>query len=170
MAAANQGRLLTRRGKNKKKSTLDTDRSRIEAHIKPLLGPRKVEEICRLDVEKFMHDVARGKTKRRLHTGKPRAVSHIRGGRGAATRTSGISGAIFSYGMRLGICSQNPVLGVTRFADGKRDRRLSDDEYKQLGGQGAAAVDGVRPYAISAALFLALYRLANWRSAHTTVA
>ena len=65
LMAAAQGRLLTRRGGNKKESTLATDRSRIEAHIKPLLGDRKVPEVTRQDIEKFMHDVAGGSTKRR---------------------------------------------------------------------------------------------------------
>ena len=59
LEAAAQGRLLTRRGKDKKKSTLATDRSRVEAHIKPLLGARKISEVDRHDVEKFMHDIAR---------------------------------------------------------------------------------------------------------------
>lgn len=48
LMAAAQGRLLTRRGDNKKESTLTTDRSRIEAHIKPLLGDRRVPEVIPL--------------------------------------------------------------------------------------------------------------------------
>ena len=62
LKAAAQGRLLTRRGGSKKESTLATDRSRIKAHIKPLLGDRKVPEVTRQDVEKFMHDIATAKT------------------------------------------------------------------------------------------------------------
>lgn len=158
--AAAQGRLLTRRGQNKKESTLSTDRSRIAAHIIPLLGSRKVSELGRAEIEKFMHDVAGGKTKRRSDLGKPRAVSNVRGGRGAATRTVGLLGAIFAYGRRAGICTHNPVDGIIRFADGRRDRRLTDSEYGRLG-MGAAKAEGVWPYAISAIRFLAL---TGWRS------
>ena len=158
--AATQGQLLTRRGKSKKSSTLATDRSRVEAHIKPLLGNRKISEVKRQDVEKFMHDVAGGMTKRRSRTSRPRAVSYVRGGRGAATRTVGLLGAVFAYAVRSGIRADNPVSGIIRFADGKRDRRLSDSEYGQLG-EGAASSKEIWPYATAAARFLAL---TGWRS------
>src|SRR3984893_10059269 len=160
LRAAAQGRLLTRRGGNKKESTLATDRSRIEAHIKPLLGDRKVPGVTRQDVEKFMHDIATGMTKRRSRLATPRAVSNVRGGRGAATRTVGLLGAIFSYAMRTGLRSDSPVVGIIRFADGKRERRLTDSEYKQLGDGTVASVE-VWPYAIAAVNFLAV---TGWRS------
>lgn len=160
LEAATQGRLLTRRGASKKKSTLATDRSRIEAHIKPLLGDRKVLEVTRQDIEKFMHDIAAGATKRCSRMAKPRAVSHVKGGRGAATRTVGLLGAIFNYAIRAGLCADSPVAGIIRFADGKRDRRLSDSEYKQLG-DGVAASESIWPYAISTIIFLAM---TGWRS------
>jgi integrase len=160
LEAAAQGRLLTRRGQNKKESTLSTDRSRIAAHIKPLLDQRKVSELSRNDIENFMHDVAAGRTKRRSHLGKPRAVSHVKGGRGAATRTIGLLGAIFAYAVRTGLRIDNPVTGVVRFADGKRNRRLSGVEYRQLG-KGTAAAAGVWRCAILMVKFLAL---TGWRS------
>ncbi len=62
---AESGRLLTRRGGTKKASTLISDRSRIVAHIKPLLGEMKVLAVRRVDVEEFMHAVAEGATKAR---------------------------------------------------------------------------------------------------------
>ncbi|MBB4362198.1 integrase [Bradyrhizobium sp. CIR18] len=160
LRAASEGRLLTRRGQDKKQSTLDTDRSRIAAHIKPLLGNRKIAEIGRADIEKFMHDVAGGKTKRRSHLGKPRAVSNVKGGRGAATRTVGLLGAIFNYGVRTSVCNQNPVVGIVRFADGRRNRRLTDGEYLKLG-KSLGASKEIWPYAIAAARFLTL---TGWRS------
>jgi integrase len=160
LEAAVRGQLLTRRGGSKRESTLATDRSRIEAHIKPLLGDRKVPEVNRQDIAKFMHDIAAGKTKRHSRLAKPRAVSHVKGGRGAATRTVGLLGSIFSYAMRTGVRADNPVAGIIRFADGKRERRLSDSEYKQLG-DGVAESKEIWPYAISALHFLAL---TGWRS------
>ena len=42
-----------------------------------------------------MHAVAEGKSARR-RLGKPRGVSNVRGGRGVATRTIGLLGAILA--------------------------------------------------------------------------
>jgi integrase len=55
----------------------------------------------------------------------------------------------------------NPVHGVTRFADGKRDRRLSEEEYLMLGeALRKASKQGIWPAAVAAARFLAL---TGWR-------
>ncbi len=177
LADAEAGRLLTRRGGTKKASTLATDRSRIDAHIRPLLGSMKVPAITRGDVEGFMHRVADGGTKRRAATGRKRGVSNVRGGRGAASRTVGLLGALFTYAVRKGLRADNPVQGVTRYADGRRERRLADAEYGALGaGLAKSALprppaesrrkDGsprsaLWPAAIAAARFLAL---TGWRS------
>jgi integrase len=58
--------------------------------------------------------------------------------------------------------ADNPVHGVTRFADGKRQRRLSDDEYKAFGDAlRQANSDNIWPTAIAVARFLAV---SGWRS------
>jgi integrase len=173
LADAEAGRLLTRRGVAKKASTLSTDRSRIERHIKPLLGTMKVPTVTREDVERFMHDVADGETAQRVKLPKKRALSNVRGGKGAASRTLGLLGAIFTYAERKRLIAANPVRGVIRYADGKRERRLSDAEYAALGKGLAAAAqplpprsDGktskgaMWPAATAAARFLAL---TGWR-------
>ncbi|MFN6953784.1 MAG: tyrosine-type recombinase/integrase [Acetobacteraceae bacterium] len=174
LADAEAGRLLTRRGVAKKASTLATDKSRIERHIKPLLGTMKVPTVTRADVERFMHDVADGETAQRVKLAKKRALSNVRGGKGAASRTLGLLGAIFAYAERKRMIAENPARGVIRYADGKRERRLSDAEYAAFG-KGLAKVaetppprkDGkpakvtMWPAAIAAACFLAL---TGWRS------
>jgi integrase len=129
LADAEAGRLLTRRKIAKKESTLTSDRGRIARHVIPLLGRMPVKTVRREDVERFMHDVAAGKTATREKT-KPRGLSIVRGGRGVAGRTIGLLGAIFTYAVRQGIRIDNPVHGVVRFAEG---RRLIDDEYRMLG-------------------------------------
>jgi integrase len=160
-ADATAGRLMTRRRSPKKGSTLATDLGRIERHIKPLLGRRTVSAVTREDVEGFMHDVAAGKTASRTKT-KPRGLARVRGGRGTATRTLGLLGAIFVYAVRHRMRTDNPVHGVTRFADGKRQRRLSDEEYKAFGDAlRQAHSENIWPAAIGAARFLAL---TGWRS------
>ncbi len=158
---AEGGRLLTRRKLAKKASTLATDRGRIERHIKPLLGQQKVAAVTREDVEGFMHDVANGKTAGRTKTVKKRGLACVRGGRGTASRTVGLLGAIFTYAERHRMRADNPVRGVIRLADGKRERRLADREYNSLGfALRAAASEKLWPPAIAAAHFLAV---TGWR-------
>src|SRR5437764_7409092 len=162
LADVEAGRVVTRRRSPKKASTLATDRGRIERHIKPLLGRRSVASITRGDVEEFMFDVAAGKTASDSKT-KPRGVARVRGGRGTASRTVGLLGAIFAYAVRYRMRSDNPVRGIMRPADRRRKRRLSDDEYKALGKALRAAEEAknVWPAAIAATRFLAF---TGWRS------
>ena len=75
---AETGRLLGKRGRPIKPSTLATDRMRIEAHVRPLLGNRAVQSLTVRDIEQMQADIATGKTARR----SPRT----RNGRGAASR------------------------------------------------------------------------------------
>ena len=56
-----------------------------------------------------------------------RGLSTVRGGRGVAGRTW-LLGAIFTYAVRQGLRIDNPVHGVVKFAEGRRQRRLTDDE------------------------------------------
>lgn len=79
-----------------------------------------------------MRDVSTGSTRITVKT-RPRGKAIVRGGRGTATRTTGLLGGIFTYAVGLGIVASNPVRGVRRPADLVRDRRLSDDEYRTLG-------------------------------------
>ena len=46
----------------KKASTLTTDKSRIERHIKPILGSKRVNAVTLPDIERWMQDVATGRT------------------------------------------------------------------------------------------------------------
>jgi integrase len=155
------GRLLTRRRHSKRPATIATDRSRITAHIKPLLGTLPVSAIMRQDVERMMHAIMSGKTRQRTKLLKLRALSNIRGGTGAASRTVSMFRAILAYAVRLGLRSENPASGVVRPADGRRDRRLSDGEYAVLAtGLAAAGDDDVWVPALAAIRFLLI---TGWR-------
>ena len=136
----------------KKPSTLATDRGRIEHHIKPLLGRKRVKDVTPNDIKRFMKDVAAGKTAADIKTG-PRGRAIVEGGRGTATRTVGLLGGIFSFAVGEGMRHDNPVRGVKRFADRKDERYLSPDELARLGdalttaereGENAVAIAGVR--------------------------
>lgn len=162
LADAEAGRLLTRRGQSKKASTLEIDKGRIERHIKPLLGRLAVAAVGRADVDRAMHAIADGKTAGRIKTGRY-GLARVKGGKGTATRAIGLLGGIFTYAMRKGVRPDNPVHGVVRYADGRRERRLSDDECATFGDalREAEAQGKIWPAAIAMVRFLAL---TGWRS------
>ena len=114
-----------------KPSTLAMDRSRIECHVKPLIGRCTVTGLTRRDIERFQADVAAGKTARPSRQ-KGRGGSAA-GGRGVAARTVGMLGTILEFAKRHGMISDNPARGVRRFPDNKRRRFLSLDELAALG-------------------------------------
>ena len=140
----------------KKPSTVATDKGRIERHIMPLLGKKRVKDITQNDIRRFMKDVADGKTKADEKTGKyGRAI--VKGGRGTAARTVGLLGGIFSFAVSEGIRPDNPVRGVMRYPDGKSERHLSREEMATLGEALAAAEDeGENATAIAAVRMLIL--------------
>lgn len=117
---------------SKKASTIATDRGRIERHIKPLLGAKKISEVNRSDIKRFLQDTANGKTAIDVKTGlRGRAI--VRGGKGTATRTVGLLGGIFSFAVDHGLINENPVRGVKRFSDKKGQRFLTQNEMVSLG-------------------------------------
>jgi integrase len=112
------------------------------------------------NVEDFLHRVAEGETATRVHV-RARGVARVTGGRGAASRTVSLLSAIYTWAVGKRLVAENPVCGVRRFADRRRERRLSDGEYAALGaGLGQARVAGVWPPAVACAKFLAL---TGWR-------
>ena len=117
---------------NKKASTLTIDRGRIERHIKPLLGTRLVSEVRTKDIQRFMQDVANGKTAADIKT-KFRGRAIVEGGKGTASRTVGLLGGIFSFAVKQEMRADNPVRGVERYKDKKGERFLSASELAALG-------------------------------------
>lgn len=116
----------------KKASTLATDVGRIERHIKPLLGRKKVTEVTRNDIVKFQTDIANGKTSIDVKTGvRGRAI--VRGGKGTAARTVGLLGGIFSFAIGSGLIRDNPVRGVKRYKDKRNHRFLTEADIAKIG-------------------------------------
>ena len=98
----------------KKASTVATDRGRIKRHIKPLLGRYQIGSLRRADIERFMTDIAHGRTAG-VHKTGPRGKALVRGGRGTASRTVGLLGAIFTFAVDRELVAFSPVRGIKRF-------------------------------------------------------
>ena len=147
---------VTYRGRAKKASTLVIDRGRVLRHIKPLLGAKLVTDVTPADVEGFFHAIRQGKTATIVKTG-PRGVARVTGGPVTAARTVGLLGSLFSYAIRVGLRSDNPVAGFEQPPARRRDRALSPEEYRKLGATlHDLAVEGANPSALAAIRSLAL--------------
>jgi integrase len=133
LAAADKGLILGKGDRPKKASSLYVDRGRINRHIVPLLGKKRVQTLKPADVNKFLEDVASGKSATIEKTSKKRGKSIVKGGLGTAARTVGLLGGILTYAVDQGLIEKNPAHGIRKPADGMKKRRLSDDEYRLLG-------------------------------------
>lgn len=157
LAEAVAGRLLGRQGRRIKASTLEMDRSRIETHVKPLLGQRSARALTGDDIERLQSDIAAGKTAK-ARNGRGGITT---GGSGVAPRTVGMLHAIFEHAVRKKQIPSNPADGVRKVAGQRRKRRLSLKELAALGiALRDAEATGENPTAIAAirALLLTGFR------------
>jgi len=127
------GLILGKGGRPKKPTTIVTDTGRIERHIIPLIGARRVKDLTKADINKVLKDIMAGKTRVSVKTKKLRGKAIVRGGAGTATRTVGLLGGILTYAVEAGIIESNPAHGIRKPKDNVRKRRLSEAEYRTLG-------------------------------------
>lgn len=141
-----------------KASTLKMDRSRIERHVKPLIGNRSVKGLTKSDVEKFMRDIIAGKTAERLNDGEDRRRGGIaKGGAAVASRTVGMLGTILERAVRDGVIPSNPARGIKRPQDTPRKPPFSFEKVQALGrALREAQAEGENPKAIDAVKLLLL--------------
>jgi integrase len=153
LAEADAGRLLGRKRAAIKQSTLAMDRSRIETHIRPLLGRRKVAALRLPDIEAMQHDIALGKTARPRGEGRGGTT---RGGKGVAARSVTTLHSIFAHAKRAGLIDANPALGVRKFPDQKKTRTLSRAELRDLGSIMREVADSEHPVGLAIIRLLVL--------------
>lgn len=127
---AETGRLLGRRRKPVAATTLALDRSRIEQHVKPLIGNRLVEKLSIAELERFQADIKQGRTAK----GRKGRGGVTSGGAGVAGRTIGMLHTIFEQAVRWNVIENNPARGIRKISvDVKCERRLSASELKHFG-------------------------------------
>lgn len=125
-------RVLDGKGRPKKPRTIETDRSNVERHVKPLLGKKRLDQVTRLDIERFQRDVAAGKTALQQKT-KRHGLARVRGGKGIAARTTSVLAAILNWAVQQSLLKENPAKGVTLFKTKTIIRYLTADETAKLG-------------------------------------
>jgi len=140
----------------KKASSIEKDRSIVARHVVPLIGRKPIQAIKRADMERFMADVANGKTALDERTGfRGRAI--VRGGKAAANRAMESLSSILSFAVNRDLMPNNPALGVRRFRKERKERFLSPAELARLGEVLVLAEKkDFNPYAIAAIRLLAL--------------
>jgi integrase len=135
-----------------KASTLAMDKSRIDTHVRPLIGRFTVRSLTTADVERMKADIIAGKTaKPRKKEGRGGIAT---GGMGVAARTVGMTATILEYAKQtLKLIKDNPARGVKKPPDGKQRRFLTLEEIAKLGrtmreaeatGENATALAAIR--------------------------
>lgn len=114
-----------------KASTLAMDKSRIETHVKPLIGRFTVRSLTAADIERMKTQIIAGKTaKPRKKEGRGGVA---KGGTGVAARTLGMTVTILEYAKRLKLITDNPARGLKKPPDGRQRRFLTHEEITKLG-------------------------------------
>jgi integrase len=121
-----------------KASTLAVDKSRIERHVKPLLGSKAVAGLTAADMEKFLRDVMAGKSVKEAPKPAGKKVKRPRGGvatggPAVASRALGMLGTILERAVRDGVLVKNPARGIKRPKDQETKPAFSFDKVKALG-------------------------------------
>ncbi|MBE6447721.1 MAG: DUF4102 domain-containing protein [Alphaproteobacteria bacterium] len=118
---------------NKKNSTIINDRSRIERHIKPLIGNMAVKELQKEHIDKMVLSIIKGDTAYIAKSSKKRGVINVKGGKSIAKRTLEMLSSILSFAKLRGYINENPALGIKKPKTNKREEFLTIDEIKLFG-------------------------------------
>jgi len=140
----------------KKASTQEIENSLLTRHIIPLLGIKRISELTKRDIQKFMLDVAKGKTAKDIKT-KPRGRARVTGGKGTANRSVAVLSSLLNFSIDMGLREDNPAIGIKKYILKTHDRYLTAEELDRLGeALKAADAQNISPFAIAAIRFLIL--------------
>jgi integrase len=148
------GRILGRKGRPLKASTVAMDRSRIDSHVRRLIGRKPVASLTAHGLEEFQADVAALKTIAPTKRGAAVKGRAVTGGPGVASRTLAMLSAIFGHATRSGLIASNPAKGSRKIAVTRRTTRLSLEQIRDLGEVMRASSEN--PVALAAIRFMLL--------------
>ncbi len=103
---------LERHGTKKRRKSLLEDKRILEKYIFPFLGDKKIQYVNRRDVESLHNK----------YQNRPYQ----------ANRIISLLSKMFSLAVSWGWCSENPVQGIERFQEQKRDRWLNKEEMARF--------------------------------------
>ena len=107
--------------------------ARLQHHVVPLIGIKRIGDVRICDVEQMMRDVSAGKTAKDEKIGHRQRIV-VRGGLGAATRAVRDLSAVFTFAIRQSLMIFNPCVPVRKRPDQRRTRFLTLEEVGRLGG------------------------------------
>jgi integrase len=103
---------IERHAVRKREKSLQEDQRLLKSHILPALGSLKVTAITRRDIEDLHKYLGK----------KPYQ----------ANRALALVSKMFSLSISWGWCKDNPVIGIQKYQEEKRDRWLSEEETQRL--------------------------------------
>ncbi|MGR9269847.1 tyrosine-type recombinase/integrase [Rhizobium leguminosarum] len=129
--------LIIQRGKDQGKPmkplTAQYTMARLRHHVSPLLGKKRCKDIGAGDIERFVRDVAAGKTAKDEKVA-PRKRIIVKGGEGAARKVVRDFSAVCSFAVRRAVMPSNPCeKAAVRKVDNRKELFLSLDQIAALG-------------------------------------
>jgi integrase len=123
----------TLKGSKMKPMTKRQTLARLNNHIVPLIGRKKISDVRSKDIEQIDRDVTAGKTARDVKGGKHARII-VRGGPGMARKVIRDLSAVFTFAQRHELAAGNPVtIAAVNKVDNKRKRFLTLEEVQRLG-------------------------------------
>lgn len=142
---------------DKKDSTLYMIKSRINCHIKPLIGNLPVSALDYSILNRLKADIAMGKHRKTEKSGKLRGLRKIKGGKSVANKTLTMLHTILEYAIKKKIIKDNPVKTISRYKEQSQEIFLDLQEMEQLGkALQKAEEQNINQIALNAIKFLSL--------------
>jgi site-specific recombinase XerD len=122
-----------RTGRPMKELTRSYMLARLQHHVVPILGRKRVSDITVDDINDMIRRIAKGETAKDAPSAKKRGRIKVRGGEGAALKVASDLSIIFNYAIERRLVPTNPVTHARKPRAGKRHEFLSAAEFTLIG-------------------------------------
>lgn len=100
-----------RTGAPRTPANIKVDVDRLEIHVRPVLGTKRLSKVTKADIELLRDTIASGRTASKKKT-KARGVRNAPGGAGTAARAIRVLSSVFAHAEDHELISRNPCRGV----------------------------------------------------------